>query len=215
MNEMISSRYEIPVSLLLILALLPTIIHSYLGSEYDDGRAVQTIPTTLAGFSSEPYLRHNDSWAKSLYGSEDWIERIYKNDKGEKIRLFAARSFDYKKLYHHPELGLSHGSNLKEEGIVMLPGDPDIPVFVLRNSGGKGIVAYALLHEEELIKDPILHQIKDAFTQLLQTRKAMTLFYVSDTITPAVDKFEKSSSASILAAAIQSFNINKSVAIEN
>ena len=74
---MISSRYSLPVVLLLILALLPTIIHSYLGSEYDDGKSVHSIPTVLAGFSSEPYLRHKDPWVKSQYGSEDWIERIY------------------------------------------------------------------------------------------------------------------------------------------
>ena len=212
---MISSRYSLPVIFLLILALLPTIIHSYLGSEYDDGRSVQTIPTTLAGFSSEPYLRHKDQWVKSLYGSEDWIERIYKNDNGEKIRLFAARSYDYKKLYHHPELGLSHGSNLKEEGIVMLPGDPEIPVFVLRSSSGSGIDAYVLLHEGKFIKDPVSHQIKDAFTQLFQTRKAMTLFYVSDTTAPIADNFKKTSSASILTTAIQSFNANETTGVEN
>ena len=206
---MISSRYVIPVSLLLILSLLPTIIHSYLGSIYDDGRSVQTIPTTLAGFSSEPYLRHKDQWVKSLYGSEDWIERIYKNDNGEKIRLFAARSYDYKKLYHHPELGLSHGSNLEEEGIVMLQGDPEIPVFVLRNNSGRGIVAYVLLHEGKFVKNPVSHQINGAFLQLFSPMKAMTLFYVSDTSSTASEIFNRTSSASLLAAAIQSYKANE------
>ncbi|MFC1630592.1 hypothetical protein ACFL2N_01490 [Pseudomonadota bacterium] len=206
---MISSRYVIPVSLLLILALLPTIIHSYLGSEYDDGRSVQTIPRALAGFSSEPYLRHKDQWVKSLYGSEDWIERIYKNDNGEKIRLFAARSYDYKKLYHHPELGLSHGSNLNEEGIVMLQGDPEIPVFVLRNNNGHGIVAYALLHEGKFVEEPVSHQINGAFVQIFSPMKAMTLFYVSDTTTPAAEKFIRTPTASLLASAIQSFKANE------
>ena len=212
---MISSRYVIPVSLLLILALLPTIIHSYLGSEYDDGKSVQSIPTVLAGFSSEPYFRHKDPWVKSLYGSEDWIERIYKNDKGEEIRLFAARSYDYKKLYHHPELGLSHGSNLEEEGVLMLPGDPDIPMFVLRNSSGRGIVAYVLLHEGKFVKDPVSHQINGAFTQLFSPMNAMTLFYVSDTISPAAEKFIRTPSASLLAAAIQSFKANEAAAKVN
>ena len=212
---MISSRYVMPVILLLTVALIPTAIHSYLGSKYDDGRSVQTIPTTLAGFSSEPYLRHNDSWAKSLYGSEDWIERIYKNDNGEKIRLFAARSYDYKKLYHHPELGLSHGSNLEEEGIVMLQGDPEIPVFVLRNNSGRGIVAYALLHDGKFVKDPVLHQISGAFAQLFSPMEAMTLFYVSDTISPAAEKFIRTPSASLLAAAIQSFKANEALDIKN
>ena len=212
---MISSRYVIPVILLLILSLLPTFIHSYLGSIYDDGRSVNSIPTKLADFSSKPYSRHKDPWVKSIFDSVDWIERIYKNDKGEKIRLFAARSYDYKRLYHHPELALSHGSNFKDEDIVMLPGDPEIPVFVLRSSSGSGIDAYVLLHEGKFIKDPVSHQIKEAFTQLFQTRKAMTLFYVSDTTAPIAENFNKTSSASILAAAIRSFNANETTGVEN
>jgi len=212
---MISSRYVIPIILLLTLALLPTFIHSYLGSMSDDGRSVRSIPTVLAGFSSEPYLRHKDPWVKSLYGSEDWMERIYKNNKGEKIRLFVARSYDFKKLYHHPELALSYASDLKEEGIVMLPGDPEIPVFILRNSKGRGIAAYVLLHEGKFVKDPVSHQIKGAFTQLFSPMKAMTLFYVSDTSSPAAEKFNGTSSASLLAAAIQSFRTNEAVDDEN
>mgnify|MGYP001820531188 CR=1 FL=1 len=151
---------------------------------------------------------------KSIFDSVDWIERIY-NNKGEKIRLFAARSYDYKRLYHHPELALSHGSNFKDEDIVMLPGDPEIPVFVLRSSSGSGIDAYVLLHEGKFIKDPVSHQIKEAFTQLFQTRKAMTIFYVSDTTSQEADKFNKTTSAYILAAAIQSFKNNSSVDLEN
>jgi hypothetical protein len=212
---MISSRYALPVILLLALALLPTIIHNYLGSEYDDGKSVQSIPTVLAGFSSEPYTRHKDSWAKSLFDSEDWIERIYKNDKGEEVRLFAARSYDYKRLYHHPELALSYRSNLKKEGVVMLSGDPEIPVFLLRDKRGYGVVAYALLHKRKLIKDPILYQINEVISQLFLPKRAMTLFYVSDKNSPASDKFNKTFSASILAAAIKSFNPNEAVGIKN
>jgi hypothetical protein len=212
---MISSRYALPVILLLILALLPTIIHSYLGSEYDDGKTVQSIPKALADFSSQPYMRHKDPWVKSLFDSEDWIERIYKNSKGEKVRLFVARSYDYKRLYHHPELALSHGVNLREEGITNLPGDPEIPTHVLRNSSGRGFVAYVLLHEGKFIQNPVSHQIKETFTQLFRSRKAMTLFYVSDTTSPVSDKFNKTSTASILVAAIQSFKTNEAADVEN
>jgi hypothetical protein len=169
----------------------------------------------LAGFSSEPYLRHKDSWVKSLFDSKDWIERIYKNDQGEKIRLFAARSYDYKRLYHHPELALSHGSGLNEEGIVMLPGDPGIPVFLLRDHRGNGVAAYALLHEGEFIKDPVSHQINEAFSQLFRPRKAMTLFYVSDTTSSVADNFNNTSPASVLAAAIHSFKPNGAVGLNN
>ena len=209
---MISSRYALPVILLLTLALLPTIIHSYLGSEYDDGKSVQSISTVLAGFSSEPYLRHNDSWVKSIFDSDDWIERIYKNDKGEKIRLFVARSYDHKRLYHHPELGLSRGSNFNKGVVYILPGETEIPVFLLRDSRGHRVAAYVLLYEEKFIKEPVSHQIKEALSQFFLPRKAMTLFYVSNVTSSVFNKFNETSTASILVAAIKSFNSNEAIA---
>ena len=97
----------------------------------------------------------------------------------------------------------------------MLAGVPEIPVFMLRNSSGYGVVTNVLLHEGKFIKDPVSHQIKQAFTQLFHPRKAMTLFYVSDTTSPVADKFNKTSSASILTAAKQSYKTNEAVDIEN
>ena len=76
------------VIFLLILALLPTFIHSYLGSMYYVGRTVNSIPTVLAKFSSEPFLHHKDPRVESMFDSLDWIERTYKDDKGEKNKTF-------------------------------------------------------------------------------------------------------------------------------
>ena len=211
---MISSRYVLPVIFLLVLALVPTVLHNYLSPVYDDGKSVHTIAPVLSGFSSKPFLRHNDQWVKTLYDSQDWIERIYTNSNGEEVRLFAARSYNYKRLYHHPELALSHGLDLKENGIVMIPGTPDIPAQLLRSSNGYGSVAYVLLYEDKLVKDPVSHQFTEVLTQLISPRKVMTLFYVSDATSLADDEYYKSSSASILAAAIQSFMKSKSTYIE-
>ena len=97
----------------------------------------------------------------------------------------------------------------------MLPGDHEIPVFLFRDKRGYGVVAYALLHEGKLIQDPVSYQINEVISQLFLPKKAMTLFYVSDKNSPASDKFNRSSSASILAAAIKSFNLNEAVGIKN
>ena len=73
---MFSHRYALPVVLLLAVALVPTVIHSYMQARNDDGRSAKDIPTTLAGIKSKPYTRHNDAWVMDMFASDDWIERI-------------------------------------------------------------------------------------------------------------------------------------------
>ncbi len=206
---MISSRYALPVIVLLGLALVPTVIHSYLQAREADGRPTANIPTTLAGMSSQPYTRHNAQWVKGMFDSEDWIERIYKKENGDKIRLFVARSYDHKHLYHHPELGLSHGGNLSSEGVVELPGESKIPVYLLRNSSAKRVAAYVLLYDGRYIQNPVKHQIGESLTLLVNPRRPMTLFYIAAAGSSAIDRFANTSSAQLLTAAIHSFMAQK------
>ena len=48
---MIAPRFATAVCVLLALALIPTIIHSYAGVVVEDGRRASALPETLAGFS--------------------------------------------------------------------------------------------------------------------------------------------------------------------
>ncbi len=202
---MISSRYALPVILICSLALVPTVIHSYIKAKVDDGMSTANISTTLNGLSSKPYTRHNAEWVRYMFDSEDWIERIYQTDSGNKTRLFVARSYDHKRLYHHPELGLSHGSNLKSEGIVMLDDKQEIPVHLLRNSDGQALVAYVLLYNGRYIQFPLKHQIGESLKLLASARRPMTLFYIHDAKATVKDEFAKTASAKLLKAAIRSF----------
>ena len=47
---MTSARYALPVALVLMLALIPTVIHSYLGLKTDDGLSVKNIKSVLDNF---------------------------------------------------------------------------------------------------------------------------------------------------------------------
>jgi hypothetical protein len=202
---MISPRYSVPVMLLLVLALVPTVIHSYMQSRDDDGRKTAAIPRVLADMPSTPYRRHTAQWVKGMFDSEDWIERIHKSADGSKVRLFVARSYDHKRLYHHPELGLSHGNDLNAAGVVSLQGEGRIPVHLLRGSGGKGVVAYVMLYDGRYIQDPLRHQLGESLTLLTNPRRAMTLFYVDDA-TPLVGQdFAATPAARLLGSAIQGF----------
>lgn len=208
---MISSRYALSISMILALALIPTVFHSYLAVLVDDGKTAVKIPHVFGEFSSEPYNRHKARWVKQVFDSQDWVDRIYKNPSDTKVRLFVARSYDLKRLYHHPELGLSRGADLKSAGVIMLHGKPEIPVHLLQNRNGPGLVAYVLLYDGMFIRDPLTHQLLEAFRQLISAKKAMTIFYVSDSISTNGTDFKNTSAAFILGEAIRTFRAQKAL----
>jgi hypothetical protein len=201
---MISARYALPVALVLMLALIPTVIHSYLNLKTDDGLSVKNIKSALDNFNSTPTNRQ-PGWGEDTFGCEDWIERIYTDEQGKPLRLFVGRSYDHKRLYHHPELALSYAKDLRGEGQIRLPGQPEIPVNVLRNDMRPNMAAFVLLYDGEFIDNPISHQIWDSLKQLVSTRKPMTLFYIVDDNAPKNASFTQSSAASLLKKAIKDF----------
>ncbi len=201
---MISSRYAAPVIILLIAALIPTIIHSYIGATVKDGKSVHAIPGIINNFTSKPSKR-NTQWGKDIFDSEDWFERDYFDTQRIKVRLFVARSYDHKRLYHHPELALSYGQNLTKKSILNISRQPEIPVHILTNDNKSKFVAYILLYDNKFIKNPIMHQLSDSARLLVNARKPMTLFYASQSLSPSSTSFEKLPAISLLLSTIQNF----------
>ncbi len=203
---MISSRFSLPVVLILTLALVPTVIHNYLGLKIDDGKSVTKVSARLGAFTSEPTNR-KAQWVKEIFDSNDWFERSYRDQRGSQIRLFAARSYDHKRLYHHPELALSYGQNFKNDGIVPIQLEQQkIPVHILRHTSGKGVSAYVLYYDGTFIENPITHQVLDSLNLLVSGRKQLTIFYLSDhNNTGGAEAFAGSPAAIVLVDAIKSF----------
>lgn len=211
---MISPRYLIPVIILTILALIPTVIHSYIGATTKDGKSVNNIATTLGNFSSLPSKR-NALWGKDMFNTENWFERDYQNNPHHKVRLFAARSYDHKRLYHHPELALSYGQSLTVKNIINLPGSENTPIHILSTNNNAVLVAYALLYNDEFIKNPIQHQLGDSIRLLFSARKPMTLLYASQSGVAPNIRVEQSAVVSLLSLAIQSFKSQAKTLDEN
>jgi hypothetical protein len=205
---MTSARYALPVALVLMLALIPTVIHSYLGLKTDDGLSVKNIKSELGNFNSAPTNRQ-PGWGEETFGSEDWIERAYTDEQGKSLRLFVGRSYDHKRLYHHPELALSYAKDLRSKGKIRLPGQPEIPVNLLRNDMRPNMAAFVLLYDGKFIDNPISHQIRDSLKQLISARKPMTLFYVVDDNAPKSIEFIQSPAASLLNKAIKDFMVQQ------
>ncbi len=201
---MISTRYALIVGLLLGLALVPTVIHSYYGLMDQDGLTTEAIATDFAGFKSSPTKR-SAQWVKNMFDSADWIERDYLPPEGERIRLFAARSYDHKRLYHHPELAVLYGMDLEDGGIHWLPGSPEIPVRLLKKRIGTGVGAYALLYNDEFVRNPIGFQLKTSFEQVFSPRKPITLLLVFDKALATHRDFQDSPAARVLSHAVESF----------
>lgn len=198
---MISRKYLPHLVALLAVALIPTLIHQYLGLEEDDGLQANAIPKRLAGYSAQSTERRR-AWGEAVFGSHDWFERNYERD-GRTLRLFVGRGYDQKRLYHHPEIGLSRGIDLEPETIVSLDGG--MSVHLLREKDGEGAVAYVLLYDGRSIVDPVANQIRNALWQLFHPRRPMTLFYVADPYLRKSESFEESEAARLLRAAIAEF----------
>jgi hypothetical protein len=190
---------------LVALALIPTLIHSYAPNPASDVRVADAIPTELAGYRGSSTGRTAD-WGKRRFDSDDWIERAYRDGKGGRaVRLTVVRSYDAKSLYHHPELAITYPqAGYVGEEIRRFDERRDIPVYVLKPQAGEKTAAlYALHYEGRFIENPIAFQIRTAAELLFSRRKPMTLFFVFDR---APDKAgERVSAATVLFDAIDSF----------
>lgn len=175
---MISPRYAVPVAALLAVALVPTVIHSYRGARLDDGSRASRIATTLDGMTSSATARR-PGWVQNNFDSDDWIERTY-DAGGIEVTLFVARSYDAKRLYHHPELALLRGETTPA-GVVASRQRPDIPLHVVRTTRNRqeGVAVYALHYGGGYIDNPVLFQLRTAVELLVSRRRPLTLFMAS------------------------------------
>jgi hypothetical protein len=209
---MFSTRFAIPVVVLLGLAAVPTVIHSYRDSTVSDGKSVRTIPMQLDGDLGASTTRRA-GWGEERFSATDWTERKY---KGGKVRLFVGRSFDSKKLYHHPELAVDYGNDYEASTVVHLEKRPAIPVHVLRGGGpdARRVALYTLHYDDGFVADPIRFQLRTSLQLLFSKRKAMTLFFVTQELGPN-EAVDGSAAASILLAAMDAFEQQHAVAKVN
>jgi hypothetical protein len=201
---MISPRYAAPVAAILALALVPTVIHSYRGARLDDGLRAASVADTLDGMTSSPTAR-KAGWVRNNFATDDWIERTY-SVHGTDVSLFVARSYDPKRLYHHPELALLRGTQTTPGQVVWTEARPDIPLHVLATArdGRQGVGVYALMYDGRFIDNPLLFQVRTSVELLVSGRRPMTLFMSSALEGRAAD-IENAPATRVLLAAIHDF----------
>src|SRR5688572_16296688 len=139
----LSTRYAPAICGALLLALVPTIIHSYAGVVANDGLTTKAIPATLGQYQSAPTRRSAD-WGERHFDSHDWLERQYSSGD-DKVVLTVVRSYDLKALYHHPELAVAyHFANFGQSRTTAFAAQPDMPVHVLSGGDSGAVGLYVL-----------------------------------------------------------------------
>jgi hypothetical protein len=200
---MLSTRYAPAVLALVALAAVPTVIHSYMDSAAPDGRTTSAIPARLADETGTPTKRRA-SWGEDRLAAYDWFERRYA--RAPEVKLAVARSFDAKKLYHHPELAIDYGPGYERTTTIRLPQRPDVPVYMLRGGQGNSrrLALYTLHYEDGYVEDPIRFQLRASFKALFSNRKPMTIFFAAQDLPPG-GEVETSKAANLLLASMDAF----------
>jgi hypothetical protein len=201
---MISPKFAAPVAVALALALVPTIIHSYRGARLDDGLRASIIPERLDDMPSTATSR-KPAWVQNNFDTADWIERTYKV-QGIDTTLFVARSYDPKRLYHHPELALLRGMQTTPAGLTRLEGRPDVPLHMvdIERDDRQGVAVYALRYEDGYIDDPLMFQLRTSFELLVSRRKPLTLF-MAHALAGRSTAIERAPATRLLLSAIEAF----------
>jgi hypothetical protein len=195
----IATRYLPALGALLALACIPTIIHSYAGTTVMDGRSAASLPLRLNGAEGRPSGRSVTS-VQGIYAATDFVERQY----GRDLTLFVARSYDFKRLYHHPEHAVARGDGYEGAVVERPEKRPEIPIFVLKGTQQR-VSVYALLYEDEFVENPIRFQLHNALTSLIRPRSPMTLFFVRGKAETDPPDSDASRAEALLLAAIDSF----------
>ena len=176
----VSGRYVAALLVVLLVALVPTVRHGYVSTVAAAPLVTAaSVPDRLDGVPGATRDRPA-AWIAETYGADSWAERTYDVPGKGQVRIFVARGYDLKKLYHHPELGILHGVSLVSEGALPLDGHPDRRVHVLRADRPGGTSAlYALVYRGAWITHPYRLQLSSALSSLWAARHSLTLILIS------------------------------------
>jgi hypothetical protein len=159
----------------------------------------------LAGLKGSATGR-KPAWVVEKFDSTDWIERWYMSED-ERIQLLVVRSYDLKRLYHHPELAIVQTDDLAPRGTIRVRQRETVPLHLLESTrtDRRGVAMYALHYDNEFVDDPIRFQIRTAASLLVSGRRQMTLFFVHDNDVPSESPVENLQATRVLLDAVDSF----------
>lgn len=178
---MIATRHAWLVAGLLLLTLVPTWFNVYRQPPaLAPGGLATAIPADLEGYSDAAPGRHDAGWVAAHFASRDFLERKCRVGTHE-LELFAARTWDAKRLFHFPELALTYGRSVTAERTEELTvGDRAVPVRVLefRQRATVRRSVSALFFGKQPVRDPMRFLLRSLPALFVGRREPMTLIYV-------------------------------------
>lgn len=187
---MISARYAWAAAVVLLLAAVPTVLNVYRRpAEIALGGLEEKLGGRLGEFTAGP---RRAATIEEHFGARDFVTRRYRA-----IELFAARSYDGKKLFHFPELALTYG-----RAATAVRDVPGARVIEFAQGREVHVAAYALLYGRRGVEEPIRFHLSILPELFVGHREPMTLVYVQADATRGGEKALEEQLRVLLAEAV-------------
>ena len=176
----LSNRYLRWIAAALLVALIPVIPHSYLKLKSNDCVSVQELCALCPGrMESESVGRR----LAGQFGEVEWCAGTLPAEGNfPTLDCWILRSYDPKKLYHLPEIGLMRGAAPGRRLTQFLTWENrKVPLHRAFYPAGDGdvYVAYMLIYNSKPVDNPYITQILSFPKQLVTGVEPMNLFFVS------------------------------------
>lgn len=187
-----STRYVPHIVALLVLAGIPTLLHSLGRFDVDDCASPGVLLAPPDRAHAQLLSANERRRFDSFWGEGNWSAgHLPDAERGGRLHYVIARSYDPKAVYHWPEArviaeGRPNSRSLEE---VESRGER-IPVhraYYERDSAAspETVVAYLLVYHSEAVANPYLAQILSGPQQVLTGRRPMWLFIVYGAVEPS------------------------------
>ena len=186
---MISARYAWAAALVLFVAAVPTTLNLCRRPAEPLAGAIEAALGDLG--PCEPG-RRRAATVEETFGARDFATRQY-----GPIELFAARTYDGKKLFHFPELALSYG-----RAATAVRDADGARVLEFREPRNVHMAAYALVYGRRVVAQPIRFYLSILPELFVGRREPMTLVYVQGDAKPGGAKALEEELRALLARAV-------------
>ncbi len=179
--SLLARRWAPHVCVLLSVAMLPVVLHGYVGVESDDcAHATAVAPPWAPGDSTTGRAAYIDGLMKP----SQWREGTLRDSDGTALNYVIARSFDAKHLYYRPEYKLVQKARPASHEIVWIEMDDESvpvhrPIYQKRIRNPLiGLAAYVILYDGVPVENPYRTQLLSAPLQIVRGRLPTTLLFV-------------------------------------
>ncbi len=187
---MISARHAWAAAAVLLVAAVPTALNvCRRPAELFVGGLEAELGGRLGAFTPGP---RRASTIEEHFGARDFVTRRH-----GAIELFAARSYDGKKLFHFPELALTYGRSA-----TAVRDARGARVIEFAEDHAVRVAAYALLYGRRTVEEPIRFHLSILPELFLGHREPMTLVYVQGDAARGGEKALEAEQLGLLAEAV-------------